>query len=101
MDSSTTLVFVLLFFSTVSLVPYLSTTSIVVNNEFLISSKSPLVFLTLSNSASDFLGNRPLAFLTFSLGASGLLVNRQMILDDMILVPDILPPVNSRISSSF
>ena len=68
------------FFQTMSVFPTLKTVSVVVTNVCLVSSKSPLVFLT------------------FSLGVSYSLGNGQMVLDDMISVLDILHPVNSRIS---
>ena len=70
------------FFSTVPVVPYLTTMSIVVTNVFLISPKYPLAFLTLSLGLSYFLGNG------------------SMVLDEMISVPDILHNVNSITSSS-
>ena len=101
MSSSTTLRFFFHFLSTVSVVPSLSTISIVVTNAFLVSSKYPLDFLTFSLGAYNFLGNGPLAFLTLSLGASDLLRNGPMILDDIILVLDLIHPVSYRISSSF
>ena len=52
----------------------------VISTKTLIPSKSPLAFSALSLGASDFLGNGP------------------MILDDMVLLIDLLHPVNSRIS---
>ena len=84
-----------------SIVPYLSTVSIVATNGFLISYKSPLAFLTLSLGVYDLLGNGPLVFLTFSLGAYDFLGNGPMLLDDMFLVIAIFHPVNYRISSNF
>ena len=60
--------------------PFLSTVLIVGTRGFLVSSKSSLGLLTFSLGASDFLGNGP------------------MILDYMVLVLDLLRPVNSRIS---
>ena len=80
---TTTLVFVFPFLSTVSVVPYLETASIVVINTSLISFKPPLDFIT------------------FSLGVSDLSDNRPIILDDMTLALNILHPVNPRISSIF
>ena len=74
---------VLLLLSTMSVFPYLKTMSVVVTNDFLVSSKSLLVFLIFSIGLLDSLRNGP------------------MILDDMISVIDLLHPVNSRISSSF
>ena len=68
-------------FFTMEVFPYLTTASVVVTNAFLISSKSPLIFLIFSLGLSDYLGNGP------------------MLLDDMISVFDLLHPVNSRISS--
>ena len=84
-----------------SLVPSLSTVSIVVTNGFLIPPKYPLDFLTLSLGASYFLVNGPLDFLTFSLGAYEFLGNGPVILDDTILVLDMIQSVNSRIGSRF
>ena len=83
MPFTTTLVFVFPFLSTVSLVPYLATASILVINAFLISFKPPLDFIT------------------FSLGVSDLSDNRPIILDDMTLALNILHPVNPIISSIF
>ena len=71
------------FLSTMSVLPSLTTMSVVVTNEFLVSSKSPLILLNFSLGLSDFLGNGSL------------------ILDDMISVLDIMYPVNYRISSRF
>ena len=78
MAYSTTLVFVFLFLSITSVFPYLTNVSVAVTNSFLISYKSPLAFLNFSLGLSNSLGN-----------------------DEMILVLDILHPVNSRISSRF
>ena len=83
MASFTTLGFVFLFLSTISVLTSLTTVSVVVTNAFLVSSKFPLVYLT------------------FSLGVSDSLVNGQMVLDGMVSVLDLLHHVNSRISSIF
>ena len=79
----TTIGYVFFFLSTMSVFPSLTTVSVVKTNAFLVSSKSPLVFLTFSLGLSDSLGNGP------------------MILDDTISVIDLLHPVNSIISSRF
>ena len=71
------------FFSNMSVFPSFTTILVVVTNAFSVSSKSPLVFLTLS------------------LGLPNLVGNGSLILDDVILVLDILRPVNSIISSRF
>ena len=65
---------------TMSVFPSLTTVSVVVINNSLISSKYPLVFLN------------------FSLGVSYYLGNGKIVLGDLIPVLDILHPVNSRIS---
>ena len=83
MDYFTTLGFVFLFLPTFSVFTYLKTVSLGVTNSFLVSSKSPLFFLT------------------FSPGLSYLLGNGSLIFEDMISVLDLTQPVNSRISSSF
>ena len=83
MASFTTLGIVLLFLSTMSVFTSLETVSVVVTNEFLVSSKYPPVFITFSLGSSDYLGNG------------------NMVLDETISVIDILHTVNSRISSSF
>ena len=74
------------FLSTMSVLPSLATVSVVVTNYFSVSSKYPLVFLTLLLELSYFFGNGSL------------------ILDDIISVLDILHsvigllhPVNYRI----
>ena len=83
MASFTTLGFVLIFLSTVSVFPYLTTMSVVVTNEFLVSSKPPLVFINFSLELSDSLGNGT------------------MELDDTSSVIDLLHPINPRTSSIF
>ena len=83
MDSFTTLGFFSFFFVYHVSMPFLKTVSVVITNAFLVSSKSPLFFLTFSLGLSDYLGNG------------------SMILDYMISLIDILHPVNSRISSIF
>ena len=79
MDSSTTFCFDFPYLSTMSVFPSLKNVSVVVTNAYLVSSKHPLVFLTLSLGVSDSLGNG------------------QMVFGDMIPVLDILHPYNSRI----
>ena len=81
MVCSTTLGFYLPSLSTMSVFPSLTTVSVVVTNYCLASSKSPLVFLTLSIGVTDSLGNG------------------QIVLDEMISVLYLLHPVNSRISA--
>ena len=66
-----------------SVVPSLTTVSIVVTNNVFISSKYPLAFLTFSLVVSDFFDNGT------------------MVLDEMFLVLDLLQPVNSITSSRF
>ena len=78
MDYFTTLVF---FF--MSVFPSLTTVSVLVTNDFSVSSKSPLVFLTVILGLSDLLGNGSLIF------------------EEMISVLDILYPVNYRIKVRF
>ena len=80
MASSSTFCSDLPYLSTTSVFPSLTTMSVVVTNACLVSSKSPLVFLT------------------FSLGVSYSLGNGKMVLDEMISVLDLSQPVNSRIS---
>ena len=80
MASSSTFCSDLPYLSTLSRLPSLTTVSVVVTNAFLVSSKSPLVFITLSLGVSYYLGNG------------------EMVLDDMISVLDLIHPVNSRIS---
>ena len=57
MDYFTTLGFV-----PISVLPSLETLSVVVNNTFLVSSKSPLVFLTVMLGFSDLFFNGSLVF---------------------------------------
>ena len=57
--------------------------------------------LILVTNGSLISSKPPLDFSIFSLGASDFLDNRKIILDDMVLVLDLLHPVNSIISSSF
>ena len=81
MASSKIFCFGLPSLSTMSVFTSLTTVSVVVTNDCLVSSKYPPVFLT------------------FSLGVSYSLGNGKMVLDEMILVLDIIHPVNSRISA--
>ena len=64
-----------------SVLPYLTTVPLVVTTACLVSSKYPLIFLTLS------------------IGVPDILDNGKMLLSNMFSVLDILHPVNSRISA--
>ena len=54
--------FTTLGFVPMSILPYLTTVSVVVTNDFLVSSKYPLVFLTFILGLSDLFGNGSLIF---------------------------------------
>ena len=83
MAPSSTFSFDLPSLSTISVFPSLKTVSVVVTNDYLVSSKSPHVFLT------------------FSFGLSYFFVNGSLKFEDIVSVLDLFHPVNSRIKVIF